>query len=218
MKRVIVPAVLKESFVAIAEAVDSVRDLVPYVQIDVVDGVHASSVTWPFTDAVSSSTVRRLGNLRVSFELDLMVHRPEDTLDVWLSSGADRYIIHLSSTRDLSSCVERIRSFGSEVYVAVVIGDVLEDLSFIADRIDGVQCMGIASVGRQGEPYDSRAAGLVRSVRERYPSLPVSVDGAVSVHTVPVLLEAGASQFVVGSALFSGDVDSNFSALLSAVS
>ena len=216
MRKGIVPAVLKESLVAIEEAVSAVRDLVPYVQIDIVDGIHAPTVTWPFPDGVSPSVLSRLHNLRTAFELDLMIHRPEEHLDTLFSSGADRYIIHLSSTGDLERCVDRITGVGSEAAVALCIGDSADAISAVSDRISAVQCMGIAEVGRQGEPFDPRAVPLIRAVRERYPSLPISVDGGVSVPYIPELRDAGVSQFVVGSALFSGDVESNFAALSSA--
>ncbi len=42
-------------------------------------------------------------------------------------------------------------------------------------------------------------------MRERYPELIISVDGAVSLDTAPQLVEAGAGRLVVGSAIFESD-------------
>ena len=218
MKPTVVPAVLAPTFEAVADAVHRVRDIAPYVQIDITDGTHVPSVTWPYgAGDPTYEEAGRLDNLGVSYELDLMIHAPEETLEtVWLRTAAKRCIIHLTSTRRLGECVGMISRAGKEAYIAVVIGDNLADLEQVIRDIDGVQCMGIATVGRQGEPYDDRVHDLIRDVRRMRPDIPVAVDGGVSANTVPALMDSGVSQFAVGSALLRGDVADNFSALMRA--
>ena len=131
-------------------------------------------------------------------------------VDLLLGTEASRFIIHLTSTDSLVPLARRIQGAGREVYVGVVIGDDLSGIDAVADVLDGVQCMGIKNIGKQGEVYDERVLTLIHHVHRRYPSLPVAVDGGVSVHTLPQLIESGVSQFAVGSALFHGDVDQNF--------
>ena len=67
-------------------------------------------------------------------------------------------------------------------------------------------------VGKQGEPYNAGVINLIRAIQSMRP-LPISVDGAVSIDTIPALKEAGAEQFAVGSALFRGDIAQNFTHL-----
>ena len=76
--------------------------------------------------------------------------------------------------------------------------------------------MGIREIGKQGEPYDPAVEDLIRSVKAMNPKLPISVDGGVSAQVIPALVEAGVSQLTVGSALFHGDIERNFSALVAA--
>ena len=72
MKPTLVPAVLKPSFKDIADAAYSVADITDYIQIDIVDGVHAPGSTWPFSiHDVTRQEIGRLDNLPVSYELDL---------------------------------------------------------------------------------------------------------------------------------------------------
>ena len=221
MKSVITPAILEKSFSAVEEAVDRVRGVSKAVQIDVVDGVYASGATWPFVSDENTSVevlsekqladkAECLYNLRMPFELDLMVQGPEDSLGVWLLTDATRLIVHRTSTQYVSYCVNRVKDDGREVYLGLTANDTFEGVTSVLEMIDGVQCMGIAEIGKQGEPYDERIETLIVKIREAYPTLPIQVDGGVSVQTMPRLLRAGATQFAVGSALFRGDVKENF--------
>ena len=217
MKCVVIPAILQTSFEGILDLVRRVDDLVSYVQVDVVDGMFAGSPTWPFTDSAAADVVSRLDTLPVSYEIDLMMERPERILAVFLNTAVQRLIIHFSSTDQLSHCISKIKRAGKEAYVGLTIDDSFDSFSSILDSVDGVQCMGIAQIGVQGEPYDDRVEELVRSVRSLHPSLPITVDGGVSLSHIPALLDAGVTQVAVGSALFSGDVDANFALLSEAM-
>ena len=83
MKPFILPAILEQSFESVIGKVQCVDDVSDTVQIDVVDGVYAPTVTWPFTvlqdvSEVSDThkdlikEVQRLYTVRTSFEIDLM--------------------------------------------------------------------------------------------------------------------------------------------------
>ena len=231
MKSSITPAILEQSFDGVKGAVSRVSGAVGAVQIDIVDGLYAPHVTWPFT-ALSDADASKISDtnkdligeleclhvLKTSFELDLMIQNPEDTLGLWLITDAARLIIHRVSTEYLTHCINRIKGDEREVYVGLTSDDTPESIEPIIDLIDGVQCMGIAHIGKQGEPYDERVEKLIVGVRNAYPDLPIQIDGGVSVQTIPRLVEAGATRFAVGSALFSGDVEKNFAGLESAYS
>lgn len=218
MKPDILPAILCDSFDDITTYIHRVQEFFPRVHLDVVDGLHAPGQTWPFTSGETiEEAVRQLHNCTVSYDLDLMIDRPEDTLNQWLLSGARRVTVHLSSTKQIDRCLRQVRDAGSEAYVGVVIDDDVQPLEAIADHLDGVQCMGIKDIGRQGEPYDHRVLTLMRTVRTLCPSAPIAVDGGVSPKTIPELLEAGAGCLAIGSALFRGDVSRNVAAIEAAI-
>lgn len=224
MKSPIVPAILEESFDTISDMVSRVSGATDTVQIDIVDGMYAQNMTWPFTvlddvSAISDTNkdlikeVQRLYTLKTVFEVDLMVQNPEDTLGLWLMTDATRFIIHRMSTKYLTYCINRIKSDDQEVYVGLTSNDTPESIKPVIEFIDGVQCMGIDQIGKQGEPYDERIEKLVTALRDTYPDLPIQIDGGVSAQTIPRLLEAGAKKFAVGSAIFSGDAEKNLADL-----
>ena len=213
MRPNIIPAILEPSFDGIVEKVRRAGDHFSRVQIDLVDGMHAPTMTWPYAAGETmSGAARQLHNLNIEYDLDLMTHEPEQTIDRWLESDARRLTLHLSSTKRLADCARQARDAGREAFVAVTVDDNLDGLPDVG-AIDGIQCMGIREVGKQGEPFDERAYALIRSVRERYPSLPIAVDGGVSQVTVPALASVGVDELMIGSSLFRGDIDRNAAAI-----
>lgn len=218
----VTPAILKRSFDEIQDATRRVGRVADMVQVDVVDGSYADVSTWPFSVVASGDDenhqhlfqeIQRLCMLKVSFELDLMICNPEDTLGLWLATDVSRVVIHRASTQYVTYCVSRVKDDGREVYLGLTCDDVAESIASVAGAIDGVQCMGIERIGRQGEPYVARVEDLVRSIRALYPDLPVQVDGGVSVQNLSRLVAAGVTHVAAGSAIFNGDIEKNFFAL-----
>jgi len=66
---------------------------------------------------------------------------------------------------------------------------------------DVVQVMSIATLGKQGAPYDVRAIARIKELHTKYPELVISVDGGVSEKNIADLARAGARRFGVGSAI-----------------
>ena len=80
--------------------------------------------------------------------------------------------------------------------------DVLEPFEA---QFDYVQVMGIAKVGFQGQPFDVHALHLLERLRLRYPSLPLQIDGGVTLENAHQLAKVGATGLVVGSAIFTSN-------------
>lgn len=211
----IIPSILEKDFSEINEKIFLIQDYFDHAQIDIVDGFFAENATWPFAATEGSTEkdpydiINQIGNLPLSFELDLMVSKPEDTLDLWLSLPAVKFIYHLSSTEDIEKCINKTKEKGREVFVAININSNLEDVKKIIKKVDGIQCMGILNVGMQGQVYEERIENTIKEVREMDQQKPIFVDGGVSTFNIQKLNEIGATGFCVGSALFDGNVEEN---------
>ena len=191
----IIPAILPRSA---RELEDSLARLAraPFVQIDVVDGRMAVPV------ALLSHR---------HFEVDLMVPSAEQVAGEWLAAGASRLTLHLESLEEPARTLARIKQrYGHEsdtvprpfeLGLALGIETDLALLDAHIAHIDYVQLMGIRHIGHQGEPFDERVIGRVRTLHARYPRLTIQVDGGATLATVPELLAAGASRLIVGHAI-----------------
>ncbi|HEY9480770.1 MAG TPA: hypothetical protein VIR98_00885 [Candidatus Paceibacterota bacterium] len=222
MNKEIIPAILPKSYDELTEKLDIVAGHSPTVQIDVCDGFFVPNRTWPYlkgtqseSDQIFSSIVEQESALphweEIDFEFDLMIRGAYEKIPDFIAAGASRVVVHRASldaeelsaiVRDYGRTSGEVGMFDVELGIALAPGDNAADIASIASDIHFVQVMGIAKVGFQGQPFDSRAIELVRSLKATYPHLPVSVDGGVSLETASELVDAGADRLVVGSALF----------------
>lgn len=171
------------------------------VQIDLVDGQFVPSTAWPYLENSDPKAVLPFISNR-EIEVDLMVADPYDAALLWLSLGAKRIVFHIENlvqeTRSLVALREK-----DDVQLGIAINNdtPLEQLAEYANQIDFIQVMGIATIGKQGEPFDERTFDRIKTIRATYPELSISVDGAVSMNNIKALKESGATRFTVGSAL-----------------
>lgn len=213
----IVPAILTPSRENLEAKLARLEGLVDAVQIDVVDGKFAAPATWPYTTPQESvqklgeqGALSNLGTFR--FEMDLMVEAPEDTVGAWIEAGASKILVHAESTRflpklinDLERTYGHYKGFAPDLLSFGLALSVETDIALVEqylDKTDYVQFMGIATIGRQGQPFDRRVIQKIETFKKRYPDTLVQVDGGVTLHTAPELLAAGAGRLVVGHDLW----------------
>jgi len=224
----IIPAILPKNYEDLKNKIALVRGIVPVVQIDICDGVFVKSTTWPFLGKNEEATFLENSLDRhfvailneqegmpfwedIDFELDLMVHDAVTNFDIYSKLGARRIIFHLEAVGD----AEDFKDFlsGMDIYIRdiIAIGVALNpDTSIdkivpLINYLDFVQCMGIAEIGLQGQPFDKKCLVQIKKLKDKFPDLIISVDGGVNFETAPALLSAGADRLVIGSTIFNAD-------------
>ncbi len=213
---VIVPAILPTSRDDLDEKLLRLHGLVDAVQVDVVDGRFVTPASWPYKD-VQGNTRTPSGDSfpylgQITYEVDLMVEEPENVIRHWIDAGATRVVIHAETTRmlpklmnELSTTYGHDKDFTPDLLAFGLAINVSTELALIEPflhQCDFVQFMGIAKIGRQGEPFDKRVLAKISAFRKKYPAMPLQVDGGVSLETAPGLLQAGVTRLVVGSDLW----------------
>jgi len=219
----IIPAVLPRNYEDMKNKISLVRGVVPLVQIDLCDGTFVNNKTWPFTTGGNDD--RNLQNILqeregmpfwedIDFELDLMVADAVENFDIYTKLGAKRIIFHIEADeiqRDLAGFKDFIE--GIDVYIrdTIEIGVAInpttpiEQILPIVNSVDFVQCMGIEHIGFQGQDFDERVLTHIKTLKEKFSDLIISVDGGVTLKTAPKLVDAGAARLVAGSAIFNTD-------------
>jgi ribulose-phosphate 3-epimerase len=205
----IIPAIIPTSLEELFRVAKSVSSFARALQIDVTDGVFVQSTCWPYSEGKPEALGDALLALSEEFphlvlEIDAMVRNPEKYIESWMASGAERIVIHIESTEHLDAIVAIPRN-GVTLGLALGNDTPLEALDPYVSRIDFVQFMGIATIGIQGEPFDERVIGRISGFHEKYPDLPLSVDGSINEHTVLRVRDAGVSRCVVGSAILKAE-------------
>jgi ribulose-phosphate 3-epimerase len=208
----IVPAIPAVSWDELVRTLESVRGVAPWFQIDVCDGVFVPTRSWPMqpTDRTQfTKLVRGDEGLPFwqdfTFEVDLMVHHPERHLSAWIAAGVSRAVIHLESNHDWS-LVKEAAGDTLELGLAIDLDPPLEKLAAYVPRVEYLQIMGIARLGKQGTPPDERVYELLSTVRENFPDVTIQIDGGVTLENAKALLAGGADRLVVGSKIVKADV------------
>jgi ribulose-phosphate 3-epimerase len=211
----VVPAVLPSSRTDLEEklALLAVIPSLTRVQIDVVDGKFAPSISWPYSAPTEFKEMVARGDMlpyldRFEYEIDLMCLDAEIAARGWLALGATRLTFHAESTNDLRRLIATARgTYGAGIEPLVSFGlalNVASDLALIEPYlgdIDYVQLMGIARIGTQGQPFDRRTLENVRLFRHRHPDMPLQVDGGISIDHARELVALGVTHLIIGSAI-----------------
>lgn len=203
----IIPAILPNTYeeleVGLARLVDGPR----YVQIDVCDGVFVPARTWPLnpSDRGHFSDIIK-GEIGLphwedfNFEVDLMVHNPEKHVLQWVAAGMFRVVFHLESKHNWVEFKDAVGET-AEIGLAIDLDPPYEKLAQYIPRVDYVQIMGIAKLGKQGTELDDRVFALIDKVRADFPDVTIQIDGGVTEKNAKALLDRGADRLVVGSAI-----------------
>lgn len=231
----IVPAILPKNYEDLKNKIALVRGIVPLVQIDICDGIFVQNLTWPFLKKSDFKNLEK-SDFRendldehfhkilneeegmpfwedINFELDLMVVDAVSNFDIYTKLGAKRIIFHIEAVGDLKEFKNFLEGIDMyiremiEIGIAIDIKTPLEQFFPLINNIDFVQCMGIDNVGFQGQEFDKKVIENIETLKEKYPDLIISVDGGVDFETASLLINAGASRLIIGSAIFNtGDI------------
>lgn len=211
----ITPAILPHSYKGIEIPVERVIGAAKNIQIDIVDGHFVPNQrTWLYNnkdeDVLGQIQEQELGMPYwedLNYELDLMVKDPVKDMELFIALGPSKMILHLEALdtektlaffEGLPDIIKSAISFG----IAIGIDTDPTGIEPYLPYIESIQCMGIRRIGYQGQPFDEGVLEQIKKVRSMYPDKYVSVDGAVSMDNAVALVEAGASELIIGSALF----------------
>jgi pentose-5-phosphate-3-epimerase len=212
----VVPAVLPSSRADPEQRLSFFAEVsqVERVQIDIVDHKFSSTPSWPFSAEATKGTPSELEEMvqtgvmlpateRIEYEIDLMCFDPLRFAGAWLALGASRLTFHTESSADLPQLLAEARKrYGMvSLGLALNIDSSPAPVRACQSELEYVQFMGIAKIGRQGEPFDERVFKKIETFHKMYPAMPIQVDGGVSLANARKLLALGVSNLVVGSVL-----------------
>ena len=207
----IIPAIIGKDFNEVEVKALSVTGLVPWVHLDIMDGLFTPTESWPYLDIKEGPSdlqyidFIRTDNLKA--EVHLMVGHPEKNLSKWIEVGADRILIHYESANEgvLNGILDELESSEVEAGMVLKFETPIEGLDKFIDKLDVVQLMSIAHIGSYGQPFEEEIYDKIKSLRADYPGVIINVDGGVSLENAPKLIAAGADNLVVGSAIFGSE-------------
>lgn len=182
-----------------------------FLHLDVMDGHFVPNLT--FGAPVIKSLRKNVP--KAVFDVHLMVSNPGQWAQDMQEAGTDIFTFHiesLSSDQEVQLLIEKIKSLGMKVGIAVKPNTSVETVFPFVKDLDQVLIMTVEP-GFGGQSFMADMMEKVKILREKYPALNIEVDGGLAVDTIDVAARAGANMIVAGSAVFKGDPASVISIL-----
>lgn len=197
----IAPSILAANFSKLAQEVVEVEKAgAELIHIDVMDGHFVPNITM---GPIVVEALRPVTTLPL--DVHLMIENPDAYIEQFAKAGADYITVHVEACRHLHRTIQLIRSFGVKPGVVLNPHTPVEHILHILEDIDMVLFMTV-NPGFGGQQFIHSVLPKVRQlaaiIKERDLSIEIEIDGGINEETIVPCVEAGATIFVAGSAIY----------------
>lgn len=167
------------------------------LHIDVMDGVFVPNLSFgPLV--IKSLRV----NTNLTFDVHLMIDKPENSLNQYATAGADIITVHPETTIHLDRALTDIQSFGLKAGLALLPSTCPSIIDYVIDKIDLILVMSV-NPGFGGQSFIPSQLNKIKiladKIKASHRDIILSVDGGINNHTASKAVEAGANLLVAGS-------------------
>jgi len=196
----IIPSILVKTKEDFLEKVIAVEPYAKYAHLDIADGIFVPNITIDGIGEIEEIETSLI------FGVHLMVSKPENHIHRWLQTPAERFAFHIEATKKAAEIIGEAKEAEKLIGVALNPKTPVSEIETIIDLVDFVHFLTVEP-GFYGGKFEESVVDKIADFHYFYPDKQIQVDGAVDPDNITKLINAGASNLVVGSFIWeSGDV------------
>ena len=190
----VVPAILTEDSEALETMVRQAETFTTWVQFDIMDGkfVPSRSISYEYLASLP---------MKLSWEVHLMVQRPEGYLEGFRQAGAQKVVFHYEATPSPREVISLVRELGLGVGLAVNPETPVSAILSLANEVDSVLFLSVHP-GFYGSKFISEVLDKVVEFRSACPTVEIGIDGGIKESNITQVARARVDVIYVGSAIF----------------
>ncbi len=198
---VVAPSVLSADFSSLKKEIQIVEEGgAHWIHWDIMDGHFVPNITFGPCVVESFRPYTKL-----PFDVHLMIEPVDSYIEAFAKAGANSISIHPEASVHFHRSLQKIKSLGLKAGLALNPGTPPAFIESVTDILDYVLVMTV-NPGFGGQKFLPSQLEKIRHIKRFLdkvkPTVQIQVDGGISFMTAPLVVEAGASILVAGSAIF----------------
>ena len=181
------------------------------LHIDIMDGNFVPNITFGIYQV---EAIRKITD--AEFDAHLMVEDPDKFVEALVEGGVNGITVHVETCKHLYKTIRYIKSFGIKAGVALNPSTPIHCLEHVLPMLNRVLIMSVEPGfgGQEFIPFSIDKIQILNRIKiEKNYDFDIQVDGGINNQNIKAVVDAGVNEFVIGSSIFNGDIESNIDGL-----
>lgn len=202
MKTIISPSILSADFANLERDIKKVEKFVPWLHIDVMDGLFVPNISIGIPVVKS---IRKVTNLFL--DTHLMIENPIRYVDNFIEAGSDLITFHYEASRENTiKTIEKIKEKNKKAGISIKPKTSVNEIKNYINQVDLVLIMSVEP-GFGGQKFIEETLNKVDEIKKysTNPNLIIQFDGGINDKTAKQCITKGANSLVAGNYIYKAD-------------